>query len=266
MKTTFLSILWFSLALAPVHSLPRALRAAFWLWIHLLHFTVANQVYAMHEDAINKAHRPLPAKRITIHNAIKLRWVSIPLCLGISLLYSVETLYASASFIALTFIYNELHVDSGFWLFRNIVNGLGFAAFEWGTTLLAGTDCQHLDPAAQLAIFNSAAIIVTTIQVQDFRDVVGDARVGRATLPLISERWARISVITTILPWSLALSRVWELNSFAAALFVVLGIFVGLRFLLYRSVRSDATSYYVYNIWLSYAHFLAACWRYKSLT
>ncbi|EKM50879.1 uncharacterized protein PHACADRAFT_212805 [Phanerochaete carnosa HHB-10118-sp] len=258
LKTSYLPILCFSLALAPVHSVSCALRAACWLWIHLLQFSVANQVHAVHEDTINKAYRPLPAKRITVQNAAILRWALVPICFGFSLLHSAEALYASATFVALTFIYNELHVASGFWVFRNILNGMGFAAFEWGTTLMAGADGQHLNSAAQFAIFSSAAIITTTIQVQDFRDVVGDALVGRATFPLVSERWARMSVVATVIPWSLALSKAQELDGSVAALFVFLGAFVGLRFLMYRSARSDETSYVIYNIWLSCAHVLAA--------
>ena len=47
-------------------------------------------------------------------------------------------LIISAVFAGLTLVYNELHADAGFWLLRNTINGLGFAAFEAGTTLLAG--------------------------------------------------------------------------------------------------------------------------------
>lgn len=114
------------------------LHSAFWLWLHLLQFDVANQIYAVVEDTLNKAHRPLPAGRISPQNATVLRWALIPLCLVISALYSAQAVYASVMFAFLTFIYNELHADAGFWLVRNVVNGLGFAAFEWGTTLLAG--------------------------------------------------------------------------------------------------------------------------------
>ena len=134
----YCSQFFFGLAAAPIHSLSSALHSAFWLWLHLLQFNVANQIYAIQEDVLNKWHRPLPSKRISLRNATIFRWALIPICLLHSSLYSLQTVYASVAFALLTIIYNELHVDAGFWLLRNTVNGLGFAAFEWGTTLLAG--------------------------------------------------------------------------------------------------------------------------------
>lgn len=41
--------------------------------------------------------------------------------------------------MALTFIYCELGAHAGHYVVRNIVNGLGFAAFESGATLVACT-------------------------------------------------------------------------------------------------------------------------------
>lgn len=119
---------------------------------------------------------------------------------------------------------------------------------------------------------------------QDFKDVVGDAHVGRRTFPLVSERWARMSVIATLIPWSVALARVWELDILTMSLFVGLGVTIGLRFLWYRSIPDDKTSYQIYNvrravmfneeivfhaddlygglqIWLSCAHVLVGYWR-----
>ncbi|GJE90600.1 UbiA prenyltransferase family [Phanerochaete sordida] len=284
-KTTFVPIICFTLAAAPIHSISHALHAALWLWLHLLHFDVANQIHAVDEDAINKAHRPLPSKRIEPRAAIRLCWALIPICFGFSSLYSAQVLWASITFAALTFIYNELHIDAGFWLLRNVVNGLGFASFECGTTLLAGRSQEHLDSAAWLAIFHSASILATTIQVQDFKDVTGDARVGRATFPLVSELRARISVFVTVVPWSIVLAYVWKLDLLPALGFTALGVFLGARFLVLRCVEQDRKSYQIYNVrtlssalyslrppdysmrqvWLSCAHLLVGYWRYKTL-
>lgn len=98
----------------------------------------------------------------------------------------------------------------------------------------------------------SAAVITTTIHVQDFRDVVGDREAGRRTLPLVSEPLARLSVAATVLPWSIALARVWASEGIPAMIFVVLGGAVVTRFLLYRSVPDDKTSYKIYNVCFSF--------------
>ncbi|GJE90571.1 UbiA prenyltransferase family [Phanerochaete sordida] len=247
-KTTFLPIILFAVAAAPVHSTAHALRAALWLWLHLLQFNVANQIYEIDEDAMNKPHRPLPSQRIDAQTARCLRWALVPMCLVVSALFSEQVVYASAAFAVLTLVYNELHADAGFWLLRNTVNGLGFAAFEAGTTLLAGARCDILDAAAWLAIFQSAAILATTIQVQDFKDVVGDAHVGRATFPLVSESLARWSVIITLSSWSLVLAHIWELDSASTLFFGGLGVWIGVRFLFYRSIEADKASYNLYNV------------------
>ena len=114
--------------------------------------------------------------------------------------------------------------------------------------VLAGVDHSSLDSAAWLAIAQSASILATTIQVQDFKDIAGDARVGRATLPLVSERWARISVPITLLPWSVALGLTWSLPPVPALLFVLLGAFVSGRFLVLKTIPADKTSYQIYNV------------------
>lgn len=77
---------------------------------------------------------------------------------------------------------------------------------------------------------------------------MGDREAGRRTLPLVSEPWARFSVAATVLPWSVALTRVWDLDGLATIIFVVLGVGVVARFLLCRSIPEDKTSYKIYNV------------------
>ena len=128
----------FAMAAAPVTSYTRLPHIAFWTWLHLLQFCIANQVHSIDEDAQNKPFRPLPSRRITATHALILRWLLVPICLAYSALYSGHVLYASVSMLILTICYNELHGDANHWLVRNILNALGTASFEWGATLLAG--------------------------------------------------------------------------------------------------------------------------------
>lgn len=46
-----------------VACLPRLMA---WVFIHLIEFCTANQMYSGDEDAINKPYRPIPAKLITV--------------------------------------------------------------------------------------------------------------------------------------------------------------------------------------------------------
>lgn len=128
-----------SLVAAPVSSLSAMIHSAFWLWLHLLQCDVANQIQGFAEDALNKAYRPLPAGRISLQSATVLRWSLVPLCALVSSFYSMQSVSTSVVFSFLSIVYNELHADAGCWPVRNAMNGMGLAALEWGTILLAGT-------------------------------------------------------------------------------------------------------------------------------
>lgn len=105
-----------------------------------------------------------------------------------------------------------------------------------------------MDGTAILAISQSAAILTTTIHIQDFRDVAGDRHVGRRTFPLISDYWARRSVAATLLAWSLSLARVWQLDVYSAIVFIGLAVVIGARLLMSSTVAEDSTSYQIYNV------------------
>lgn len=122
------------------------MHVVFWVWLHLLHFDVSNQTMDPDEDEKNKSDRPLPAKRISLANAIRLRWLLVPACFALSAMYSAATLYASVTLAALTVLYNELGAHKRHWVIRNVVNALGFAMFETGATLVAGTPSAYPAP------------------------------------------------------------------------------------------------------------------------
>src|ERR1700749_3998971 len=106
----------------PMQSASHLFHTVFWIWLHLLQFDVSNQTVGAVEDRKNKPDRPLPSGRITMRNAIILRWVLVPLCFGYSLYFSLMTLYASVGLVIMTIIYDELGAHAAHWIIRNIVN------------------------------------------------------------------------------------------------------------------------------------------------
>lgn len=126
---------FFALAASPSLDFGSTPEAVIWLWLHLLQFNVSNQSMDPEEDELNKRDRPLPSGRISLKNARILRWALVPLCFGVSILYSLEVLYASVAMIASTIVYNELGAHNQ-WFVRNLLNGFGVASFEAGTTLV----------------------------------------------------------------------------------------------------------------------------------
>lgn len=49
----------------------------------------------------------------------------------------MQVVYSSMALVMLTVIYDELHAHSSHWVVRNLVNALGFASFESGSSLVA---------------------------------------------------------------------------------------------------------------------------------
>ncbi|KAI0062573.1 hypothetical protein BV25DRAFT_1803812 [Artomyces pyxidatus] len=260
-KTTLIPNTLFAVAAAPISGLDRLPHVMFWIWFHLLQFDVSNQSLQPEEDMLNKAYRPIPSGRITLRNAVRLRWLLVPTCWALSALYSTEVLGASMAFITFTILYNERSGHSGHFLIRNLVNAAGYAAFETGATLIAGGNSHTLDRTAILSIYCSAGIVATTIQAQDFKDEDGDRVIGRKTIPIVLPSIGRYTVFVPLLLWSGVLSMAWRLDFLTAAAFQTLAVFVGARFISYKSVPADQISYYWYNVWLSIAHTLPGYYR-----
>lgn len=106
-----------------------------------------------------------------------------------------------------------------------------------------------MDEVAILAIWCSAGIFATTIHTQDFKDVVGDAAVGRRTLPITQPNFARFTVPVVLTLWSIGLGYNWQLGWYAATTFLALAMVTSARFFFLRTVSQDKISfYYWYNV------------------
>ncbi|KAJ7076207.1 UbiA prenyltransferase family [Mycena belliarum] len=261
-KTTLIPITILALCAAPVHHPSYIPETMFWIWLHLLQFDVSNQTLDPEEDALNKRDRPVPSGRITLRDAVILRWTLVPICWALSAAYSLQVFYSSVALSVLTGIYNELHAHAGHWLVRNMVNAAGFASFEFGSTLVARYDRSHLDKAGYLSVLFSAGIFFTTIQAQDFKDTEGDLAIGRQTLPIVFPSFSRKTVLPGMMGWSFLLTYMWQVDVWTGSVFIGLAQITGLRFLVFNSRASDQVSFYVYNVWLTMAHALPGYWRY----
>ncbi|KAF5344479.1 hypothetical protein D9758_014139 [Tetrapyrgos nigripes] len=153
------------------------------------------------EDQKNKIDRPLPAKRISLRNALILRWILVPVCWLWSLRYSYSVLYSSIALVFLTVLYDECGAHAGNFVVRNAINAAGFASFEAGSTLIAGSNNVSLDQIAIYSVCISTGIFATTIQAQDFKDIPGDRMIGRRTLPIVLPDIARETLMIALLFW-----------------------------------------------------------------
>ena len=105
-----------------------------------------------------------------------------------------------------------------------------------------------MDDAGRLAVFLSAGIFFSTIHTQDFKDVEGDALVGRRTLPIVSPNHARKTVIVGLWVWTLLCNTAWNVDYITGSAFFALATFIGIRFLTMKTVHEDQVSFYIYNV------------------
>ncbi|KAI0074085.1 hypothetical protein K474DRAFT_1717481 [Panus rudis PR-1116 ss-1] len=247
-KTTVFPITLFALAASPSVRLSNLLQSLLWTWLHLLQFNVANQLFSISEDLLNKADRPLPSNRISISSATRLRWVLVPLCWLQSYCYSHQLMCISMM-LSLSFcVYNEGGHHAGHWFVRNLLNAWGLALFEMGATLVASNDPSRLHSTAILATAISGSVYLTTFHAQDFKDVNGVRTIGRCTLPIVRPELARLTMLVGMTLWSICLPMIWQLDLITTLMFSLLGVFVGYRFMARTKVPDDQISFYWYNV------------------
>ena len=112
-------------------------------------------------------------------------------------------------------------------------------------------DRHRLDRVGLISVLCSLGIFTTTIQAQDFKDVEGDARIGRRTLALICPEIARPTLFLALLAWTTSLSTLWKLDVWSTLLFHVLAVIVGGRFMIFKGIKADQKNYLIYNVSVS---------------
>ena len=106
---------------------------------------IANQSWAVAEDAVNKPWRPIPSGRITPAQAKMLRWV----CVGAAFAFSAVLDWSAGPqsdwdlvWVSLWLLFASLaHEEGGLTenaLGKNVCNVAGYVLFEIGATKLVG--------------------------------------------------------------------------------------------------------------------------------
>ncbi|KAI0653348.1 UbiA prenyltransferase family-domain-containing protein [Cubamyces menziesii] len=244
---TLVPVTLLAAASAPVRDIFHLPHAMFWLWLNILQFDVSNQIIGLDEDKLNKQWRPLPANRMTYNQAVVFRWLLIPACWLLSAYYSRQTVYASVALCTFTVMHNELAMHNH-WFMKNVLNGLGFASFEVGATLIAGTDRTRLDDVAVLSVIASAGILVTTMHSQDFRDEEGDRAIGRKTIPIVFGGMAKYMLFVPMVLWSAGLCRMWDIDVATGLVFVALTFYVGFQYLIAHSAKEFQVAFNWYTV------------------
>ncbi|VUC21559.1 unnamed protein product [Clonostachys rosea] len=240
----------------------------FWLWIHLLPFTVSNQrdVKSIEEDRINKPWRPLPSGRLSRREA----GFIIVTAYTLAQLYSLwlgTGLVQGAILVLLGTWYNNLGGADCNPFVRNLINSLGYTCFLTGAleaaanqplfflVLSQSTPFSLAPMASWVAII--AGIVFTTVHSQDMYDQAGDAARQRRTVPLvIGDAPARWMLAVCMVVWGILCPIFWDAATLARVVCAVLAGAVALRSLVLRDVDSDKRTFVVWNSWMAVVYAL----------
>jgi len=214
----------------------------------LLVFDLANQWSpdSVEEDRVNKPWRPIPSGRITSEQTRKallftaLVSLAFNYCLGI---------WSEGLFVqVLSYYYNELNGGGG--PLRDVIISVSYGLANRTSLRLASGPENTINQQGQAWIFVVSTIILTTMHIQDMKDLQGDRKRGRKTIPiLIGDFSCRIALAILIPFWSIIAVRFWNLGITGSSLYFLLAILVGIRVLAIQDRKEDARTWKLWCFW-----------------
>jgi 4-hydroxybenzoate polyprenyltransferase len=149
---------------------------------------VHTQIFGIEEDKHNKPERPIPSGMISIEGARRRSWIITCVFVIIGILLNV--FICSSLWIVLVLLYSYTASSKNF-ILKTLIACLGVCSQYFVVSYISGISWKSIWLWASEMFF----IVTMTMSVQEFRDIIGDAAVGRRTLPIVmGEKNARISV------------------------------------------------------------------------
>lgn len=230
-----------------------------WSWTNLLLFNLHNQRHpkAILEDAINKAWRPLPAKRITAAETTYVMYAMYPIVILSSMCSGGLVPCLVEMFCCIW--HNEWRGDESPF-FKNFLNAVGIACLLAGPLeilVLGSGNSLFRHPCVIQWLALIAFAVLTTVHTQDFRDVDGDKLRGRRTIPLaIGDAPARWIVVIGVLLFSYLAPAFWQLGVAGFLLPASTGSVMVFNLLWKRTYKGDVLTWKLWPLWITSLFFL----------
>ncbi len=176
-----------------------------------------NAVHDYQEDAVSKPHRPIPSGLMTPREALYLSLVPAVITLTVAFLFLGPIFQVLApAFLLVGWLYSKLHVK-GRYLLPYLWMGTGYVI---GGMLVGWLYFFESSPWIPSIRFWILTLILGTVAffgmiMKDLGDMIGDAKVGYRTLPLmLGERAANnLVVLSLYLPLALGLTYMLAFES-----------------------------------------------------
>jgi len=235
---------------SPTAALVALGRAVPYFWLYTYTFCLSNQIVGLEEDRLNKPDRPIPRGLLSASEAMQ-RWVVASVVFtALAWWFGVATwsLLWQAVSIAHNFLY----------LSRSSI--LKCAFMSVGIVAQLAAAWALVTPLTQLAwtwILVIALVIFPTVSLQDLRDMAGDRRLGRRTLPLVVGEWPTrillVACFAVLVPVAIYFVLLAPFGGVTAAVCevvtVALSLVIAARILLYRDPAADHATYLLYTGW-----------------
>lgn len=226
------------------------LKSLLYFFLYIFTFCLSNQLDGIEEDRLNKPDRPLVRGLVTPNDAL-VRWrASMVLYTLVGVWFGV--LKWTLLWQLVTILHNRW-AWSKHWFTKNLSMFLGTLAqlaVAWELVL-------PLDGTGWRWVLTMALGVFFLVSLQDLRDVVGDKKNDRKTLPIVyGMNTVRIALaigfmvqavvvhVMLVTPAGLTLAH-WLCS-------VILGLsswFIAYRILRYRTPKADHRTYMLYNYW-----------------
>lgn len=228
-------------------------------WSNLLIFDIANQRLpaAVVEDSVNKPWRPLPTRKITMSAAQAWLLMIIPTTLTIANIQKVG--FESAILVTLTWMYNDLGGGDCDYRVRNAIIAAAFAVYNTASLKIAlgAETISMISIPGQQWILVVSGVILTTMHIQDLKDIEGDRRRCRRTAPLVlGNDLTRWTIVAGLLFWSLFCPWFWQSSWIGVVQSSGTGALVAFRILKRKDPAADRLSWKIWAWWTVSLYFL----------
>lgn len=235
---------------APTMDLLAAMgRASLYFWLYTYTFCLSNQIVGVEEDRLNKPDRPIPAG-MTSRSGALVRWAIASIALVLVGWWFGVAMWAIL-WLAVSIAHDFLNL-SKCWVLKCVIMSVGVVA----QLAAAWAMVTPLTSLAHTWIVVIALLIFPTVSLQDLRDMAGDRRLRRKTLPLVAgDRLTRtlLSVCFALQPlvvhFGLMAPFGGPLAVLCESITAAVSLVIAARILLHRHPAADHETYLLYTCW-----------------
>nr|WBQ21652.1 (-)-epi-alpha-bisabolol synthase [Stachybotrys sp.] len=215
------------------------------------------------EDLINKPWRPVPSGRVTTQQVNILLYLIYPFNILVSSMVGGLVPCLTTSVFAIW--YNEFGGAADPFL-KGWHNGVGITGF-WAGTLEVATGSSIFSGEGTAAVWLAIlmAMVTTTSQMQDFRDMDGDAAAGRKTIPLvIGDMPSRILSGLSVFAWTATTCWYWNVSWQQGMLPTVTALALVGNLFRDRTRKGDAITWKLWSPWVFSLFFMPFLKHYQA--